>query len=133
MVVDPARVVRELAGRGLQRLLTEGGPRMLGQFVAAGVLDELCLTLSPLLTSGDAQRIVGGPAVEVPERFALASLLEEDGFLFARLPSGPIGAEPLVPFSCRSGTLNCAGPRMGRARTGQDGFGGRGAWCSPAY
>lgn len=82
--VDPARAVQELAERGFRRLLTEGGPRMLGQFVAAGVLDELCLTLSPVLTSGDAQRIVGGPGLAVPERFALASLLEEAGFLFAR-------------------------------------------------
>lgn len=82
--VDPARAVRELAGRGHRRLLTEGGPRLLGQFVAAGVLDELCLTLAPMLTAGDAQRIAGGPAVEVPKRFSLASLLEEDGFLFSR-------------------------------------------------
>ncbi|WP_328320429.1 pyrimidine reductase family protein [Streptomyces sp. NBC_00388] len=82
--VDPARAVRELAGLGFRRLLTEGGPRMLGQFVAAGVLDELCLTLSPVLTSGDAQRIVGGPGLTVPDRFALAALLEEAGFLFAR-------------------------------------------------
>ncbi|MCX4735533.1 pyrimidine reductase family protein [Streptomyces sp. NBC_01363] len=82
--VDPARAVRELADRGLERLLTEGGPRMLGQFVAAGVLDELCLTLSPMLTAGDAQRIAGGPSVAVPERFALASMLEEAGFLFTR-------------------------------------------------
>lgn len=59
--VDPARVVRELVGRGLTRQLTEGGPRLLGQFVAAGVLDELCLTVSPMLTAGDAQRIAGGP------------------------------------------------------------------------
>ncbi|MFJ3703428.1 MULTISPECIES: pyrimidine reductase family protein [Streptomyces] len=82
--VDPARAVAELGRRGLGRLLTEGGPRLLGQFVAAGVLDELCLTLSPLLTAGDAQRIAGGPAVSVPERFALVSLLEESGFLFTR-------------------------------------------------
>ena len=82
--VDPARAVRALADRGLVRLLTEGGPRLLGQFVAAGVLDELCLTMSPTLTSGYAQRIAGGPALAVPERFALASLLEEDGFLFTR-------------------------------------------------
>ncbi|PZT77356.1 MULTISPECIES: pyrimidine reductase family protein [unclassified Streptomyces] len=82
--VDPARAVRELAGRGLRRLLTEGGPRLLGQFVAHGVLDELCLTVAPLLTAGDAQRIAGGPSVTVPKRFALASLLEEDGFLFSR-------------------------------------------------
>ncbi|MEV5199991.1 pyrimidine reductase family protein [Streptomyces sp. NPDC053720] len=82
--VDPARAVRELADRGFKRLLTEGGPRMLGQFVAAGVLDELCLTLSPMMTAGDAQRIAGGPSVAVPERFALASMLEEAGFLFTR-------------------------------------------------
>ncbi len=82
--MDPARAVRELADRGLRRQLTEGGPRLLGQFVAAGALDELCLTLSPMLTAGDAQRIAGGPGVIVPERFALASLLEEDGFLFGR-------------------------------------------------
>ncbi|MEU0129527.1 MULTISPECIES: pyrimidine reductase family protein [unclassified Streptomyces] len=82
--VDPARAVAELAARGLNRLLTEGGPRLLGQFVAAGVLDELCLTLSPLLTAGEAQRIAGGPAVAVPERFSLVSLLEESGFLFTR-------------------------------------------------
>ncbi|MEV0094625.1 pyrimidine reductase family protein [Streptomyces sp. NPDC050738] len=82
--VDPARAVRELGERGHGRLLTEGGPRMLGQFVAAGVLDELCLTLSPTLTAGDAQRIAGGPALAVPERFSLVSLLEEAGFLFSR-------------------------------------------------
>ncbi|MEU5039424.1 pyrimidine reductase family protein [Streptomyces griseorubiginosus] len=82
--VDPARAVRALADLGHTRLLTEGGPRLLGQLVASGVLDELCLTLSPMLTAGDAQRIAGGPSVAVPARFALASLLEEDGFLYSR-------------------------------------------------
>ncbi|MFJ1899987.1 MULTISPECIES: pyrimidine reductase family protein [unclassified Streptomyces] len=82
--VDPARAVRELARLGHRRLLTEGGPRLLGQFVAAGALDEMCLTLAPMLTAGDAQRIAGGPSVAVPERFALASVLEEAGFLFSR-------------------------------------------------
>ncbi|MFF8290124.1 pyrimidine reductase family protein [Streptomyces sp. NPDC016309] len=82
--VEPARAVRALAGRGLTRQLTEGGPRLLGQLVAEGVLDELCLTVSPLLTAGGAQRIAGGPSLKVPERYALASLLEEDGFLFTR-------------------------------------------------
>ncbi|OEJ93835.1 hypothetical protein J116_004495 [Streptomyces thermolilacinus SPC6] len=82
--VEPERAVRALAGRGMTRQLTEGGPRLLGQFVAAGVLDELCLTVSPTLTAGDAQRIAGGPSLAVPSRFALASVLEEDGFLFTR-------------------------------------------------
>ncbi|MEU9882365.1 pyrimidine reductase family protein [Streptomyces phaeochromogenes] len=84
MGVDPARAVRALADRGLYRLLTEGGPRLLGQLVAAGVLDELCLTVSPMLTAGDAQRIAGGPPVAVPRRLELTSLLEEAGFLFSR-------------------------------------------------
>ncbi|MFE0652662.1 pyrimidine reductase family protein [Streptomyces sp. NPDC059534] len=82
--VEPARAVAVLAARGLRRQLTEGGPRLLGQFVAAGVLDELCLTLSPTMTAGDAQRIAGGPSVAVPTRFSVASVLEQDGFLFTR-------------------------------------------------
>ncbi|MGW0207696.1 pyrimidine reductase family protein [Streptomyces sp. NPDC003233] len=82
--IDPARAVRALAGLGHTRLLTEGGPRLLGQLVAAEVLDELCLTLSPMLTAGDAQRIAGGPSVAVPHRFELVSLLEDAGFLFGR-------------------------------------------------
>ncbi|MFJ3982582.1 pyrimidine reductase family protein [Streptomyces fungicidicus] len=82
--VDPARAVRALAELGHTRLLTEGGPRLLGQLVAAGVLDELCLTVSPMLAAGDAQRIAGGPSVTLPRRFALESMLEEDGFLFTR-------------------------------------------------
>ncbi|WP_062648677.1 pyrimidine reductase family protein [Streptomyces maremycinicus] len=82
--VEPDRAVRALVELGHTRLLTEGGPRLLGQFVAAGVLDELCLTVSPMLTVGDAQRITGGPSVAVPHRFALVSLLEEEGFLFGR-------------------------------------------------
>ncbi|MEU8772520.1 pyrimidine reductase family protein [Streptomyces sp. NPDC048606] len=80
--VDPLRAVRELAARGLRRQLTEGGPRLLGQFVAADALDELCLTISPTLTAGDAQRIAGGPSVTVPHRLAPACVLEEAGFLF---------------------------------------------------
>ncbi|WP_326781559.1 pyrimidine reductase family protein [Streptomyces longwoodensis] len=82
--VDPVRAVRALAELGHTRLLTEGGPRLLGQLVVAEVLDELCLTVSPMLTAGAAQRIAGGPAMPVPHRFALVSLLEEEGFLFSR-------------------------------------------------
>jgi riboflavin biosynthesis pyrimidine reductase len=82
--VDPVRLPGALAERGLRRLLTEGGPRLLGQFVEAGVLDELCLTLAPRLSSGGASRIVNGPEVEVPVDFRLVGVLEEDGFLFTR-------------------------------------------------
>jgi riboflavin biosynthesis pyrimidine reductase len=82
--VDPVRAVRELAALGLSRLLHEGGPRVLAQFAAAGVVDELCLTVSPFAVGGDAPRIMNGPAVAGPARFVPASVLEEDGFLFTR-------------------------------------------------
>lgn len=82
--VDPARVTGVLAERGHTRLLTEGGPKLLGQFAAAGVLDELCLSLAPVVAVGEAPRIMNGPAVAVPERFVPASVLEEAGFLFTR-------------------------------------------------
>ncbi|ARF57965.1 pyrimidine reductase family protein [Streptomyces gilvosporeus] len=82
--VDPARVTAVLAERGHTRLLTEGGPSLLGQFAAADALDEMCLSLAPVVAVGDAPRIMYGPVVAVPERFALAAVLEEAGFLFTR-------------------------------------------------
>ncbi|MFI8180305.1 pyrimidine reductase family protein [Actinacidiphila glaucinigra] len=86
--VEPARVVRELAALGLRRMLTEGGPRLLAQFAAAGVVDELCLTIAPLLTAGDAMRIMNGPGITDPVRYTPLSILEEDGFLFTRYVRG---------------------------------------------
>jgi 5-amino-6-(5-phosphoribosylamino)uracil reductase len=82
--VDPVRAVREVAARGFVRLLHEGGPRILAQFAAADLVDELCLTVSPLIAGGDAPRIMNGPGVLDPTRFAPLSVLEEDGFLFMR-------------------------------------------------
>ncbi|MEU4093473.1 pyrimidine reductase family protein [Streptomyces sp. NPDC026673] len=86
--VDPARAVRELAALGLRRMLAEGGPRLLAQFAAAGVVDELCLTIAPLLTAGDAMRIMNGPGIADPVRFSPVSILEEEGFLFTRYVRG---------------------------------------------
>lgn len=83
--VDPARAVAELAALGHTRLLHEGGPRLLAQFAAAGVLDELCLTVAPLVVGGDAPRVMNGlPVPTGPSRFVPVSILEEDGYLFTR-------------------------------------------------
>jgi riboflavin-specific deaminase-like protein len=80
--VDLALAVRELRDRGLNRILCEGGPRVNAQLAAAGLVDELCFTVSPLLIGGDAARILNGPASQV--KLVLAQVLEEDGFLFCR-------------------------------------------------
>jgi riboflavin biosynthesis pyrimidine reductase len=59
--VDLAASVAELAGRGLTQLLSEGGPHLLGSLTAADLVDEMCLTLSPLLAGPGAGRITAGP------------------------------------------------------------------------
>ena len=82
--VDLVQAVDALAGRGLRRLLCEGGPGLLAQVAAAGVLDELCLTVSPLLVSGDGSRVLRGDWLTPPSRLRLAHLLEDDGTLLAR-------------------------------------------------
>ena len=47
-----------LASRGYRRILAEGGPHLLGQLAVAGLLDELCVSISPLLAAGPAGRII---------------------------------------------------------------------------
>ena len=81
--VDLAAAVAQLAERGLRRLHTEGGPHLLGGFVAAGVLDEYCLTLSPMLAGGasELRPVMGG---SVPTGFTLAQACEDGAFLFLR-------------------------------------------------
>lgn len=75
----------DLAARGLTRILSEGGPRLLGAIAGGGVLDELCLSISPMLAGPGAIRIIEGDPWEVHrDGLALYGLLEEDGALFAR-------------------------------------------------
>ena len=83
-LADLNAVITSLAGHGLRRILTEGGPRLLGELVTAGLLDELCLTVSPLIVGGDAQRITTCAPMASPQRLGLAHVLEDDGSLFCR-------------------------------------------------
>ncbi|EGD53950.1 dihydrofolate reductase family protein [Gordonia neofelifaecis] len=79
--VDPHALVAELAARGHRRVLCEGGPRFLAELAAAGLLDELALTISPIVTGGDAPRIARGAVADAPMR--VRHLLGDDeGYLF---------------------------------------------------
>jgi len=80
--VDLAVLLGQLHGRGLRLLLSEGGPTLLRDLLAAGVVDELCLTTVPRVVGGSHLRITAGAPVDVPLR--LASLLEQDGTLLGR-------------------------------------------------
>jgi riboflavin biosynthesis pyrimidine reductase len=82
--VDLSRAIAELGSRGATSVLVEGGPTLNGELAQAGLLDELCVTLSPLLASGDAKRIIAGPALDRLQRLDLCSICEEDSYLFLR-------------------------------------------------
>lgn len=58
--VDLAIGREQLHGRGFRRILSEGGPHLLGGLTAADLVDELCLTLSPQLAGAGASRITAG-------------------------------------------------------------------------
>jgi riboflavin biosynthesis pyrimidine reductase len=81
---DPAVVLEVLAERGLFRVLTEGGPLFLGSLIENGLMDELCLTVAPILVGGASKRIVTGLG-HVHTKMRRAHLLaDDDGYLYTR-------------------------------------------------
>jgi len=80
--VDPAQLLELLAARGWGRVLTEGGPHLFGSFLEAGVVDELCLSVTPRLLAGSGPRIAVAGARDDP--FVPRVLVEEDGTLMGR-------------------------------------------------
>lgn len=84
--VDLATALDALRARGLSRILCEGGPTLFAALADDNLVDDVCLTVSPILTGPGAPRIVAGPAwVTPPRRRELIGLLEEDSALFLRL------------------------------------------------
>lgn len=75
--LTPAAVIGALAERGYRRLLIEGGPSLLAHFTAAGLLDDLCLTISPVLEGGWAGRILRAP--QTPPEAAQDGAAGQDG------------------------------------------------------
>jgi riboflavin biosynthesis pyrimidine reductase len=73
-----------LVTQGFSRLLCEGGPTLMRALVASGCVDELCLTITPLVLAGDRLRMTQGPGVDPTAQFVLRHLLEDDSQLFCR-------------------------------------------------
>ena len=76
-------IIEKLAELGHRKILTEGGPTLLGELTSAGLLDELCVTISPLIEGGQAGRMVSSRG-SLTAGVELAALLEDDGFLLGR-------------------------------------------------
>jgi riboflavin biosynthesis pyrimidine reductase len=82
--LSPDAVLDELGRRGLHRVLCEGGPRLFGDLIAADLVDELCLTVAPVLVAGQAGRIAVGPPGLPARPLGLVAALADDGFLLLR-------------------------------------------------
>ena len=70
---------------GVRSILCEGGPTLNSSLLREGLVDELFLTVSPMLVGGDAITIVAGEGLPAPVGLELISLLESGSHLFLRL------------------------------------------------
>jgi len=86
--VDLVAGMRELRHRGIKVLLVEGGPSLNERLLSAGLVDEVCLALSPLLLGSEAgkgaSRLFGHADLLQPVSFSLQQVLAQDDFLFLR-------------------------------------------------
>jgi riboflavin-specific deaminase-like protein len=81
--VDLPLALDRLADSGIEQVLCEGGPQLFRAALRAGVVDDLCLSVSPMLVGAAGTRLLGE---ELADRIPLdlRQVLEEDGLLFTR-------------------------------------------------
>ena len=85
--VDLTGLLAVLDDIGAGVVLCEGGPGLNHQLLAAGLVDELCLTISPNLVGGvggDVHSLLAGSSLPIPARLHLDRVLSEDDYLFCR-------------------------------------------------
>ena len=88
-------------------MLTEGGPHSSSLLIENNLLDELCLTVAPILVGGVARRIATGP-VEVHTRMRRTHLLTDDeGYLYTRYVRGD---RPRDRYCGQHASASSAGP-----------------------
>jgi riboflavin biosynthesis pyrimidine reductase len=88
--LDLAAALPVLHRRGLRQVLCEGGPHLLGALTAADLVDEVCLTVSPVLAGAGAGRIAAGAASPL-RHLSLRHVLAADGVLLLRYRRGDNG------------------------------------------
>ncbi len=90
--LTPDALLAELARRGLHRVLCEGGPSLFGALIAADAVDELCLTVAPLLVGGTVGRIAHSPGDPPARSLMLVGALRAESVLLLRYRRiAPIG------------------------------------------
>ncbi len=83
--VDLAVGLAHLADIGARVVLCEGGPGLNAQLFTQGLVDELCLTVAPMVVGGNARGIAAGADIgATPADLELQHVLTEDHYLFLR-------------------------------------------------
>ena len=82
--VDLEQAVLLVGELGNRVVLCEGGPTLLGELVAADLLDELCLTVAPLM-DGDPLPVAVSPPGAPLRHFALRHVLRDGDTLFSAM------------------------------------------------
>ncbi len=87
--VDIEQALAAVGARGARVVLCEGGPSLIGQLIAASVLDEMCLSLTPLVVGGTSPRVAHGLTSPDVTPLRLDRVLEADDMLFLRYVRQP--------------------------------------------
>lgn len=83
--IDLVAAAERLRSRhGVRAMLLEGGPTLLAALLAVGLVDELFLSVAPLLVEGAEPSLLEGTAFERPPALELLSVLEHESFLYLR-------------------------------------------------
>jgi riboflavin biosynthesis pyrimidine reductase len=80
--LHPAAIIEALSARGLRRVVCEGGPSLATQFAAAGLIDEYCVSVAPVIGAVDK------PFISVPDGVStelVGALVDSAGFSYLRL------------------------------------------------
>lgn len=80
----PAALAQLRQDYGLHHLLCEGGPTLFGGLHAAALVDEVCLTISPVIAGAGAGRIMAGPPGALTRMALRHAIATGDGYLFLR-------------------------------------------------
>lgn len=79
-IVDLPAAMKQLEGTFVQ---LEGGPMLNAAMFAADLVDEINVTISPLIVGGGGPRLTKG-APELLQQYDIAHVIHDDGFLFVR-------------------------------------------------